>query len=114
MPPFDLPLAIEVLGATRLVSCPQAFASWSDDLLKATQLARTVRRPARHLVWLFVILALLIGWGAVIAEIAAERRDAEDAAIVRSQDRATLLQEHVGKTLQVAALASLHLGQSYL
>ena len=50
----------------------------------------------------------------MLAEIVAERRDAENAALVRSQDRATLLQEHVSKTLQVAALASLHLGQSYL
>lgn len=73
-----------------------------------------VRRPVRHLVWLFVTVALLIGWSAVLAEIAAERLDAENAAIMRSQDRATLLQQHVVKTLQVAALASLHLGQSYL
>ncbi|GGD85508.1 hypothetical protein GCM10011515_01470 [Tsuneonella deserti] len=78
------------------------------------QLTRSVQQPVRHLVWLFVIIALLIGWGAVLAEVAAERRDAEDAAIIRSQNRATLLHEHVVKTLQVAALASLHLGQSYL
>jgi signal transduction histidine kinase len=57
---------------------------------------------------------LLIGWGAVLAEVAGERRDAENAAVVRSQDRAALLHQHVVKTLQVAALTSLHLGQSYL
>jgi two-component system sensor kinase FixL len=61
-----------------------------------------------------VVLALLIGWVAVLSQVTAERREAEMSAITRSQDRATLLEEHVVKTLQVAQLASLNLGQTYL
>lgn len=47
-------------------------------------------------------------------QVKSERQDAEIAAITRAQDRATLLEQHVVKTLQVAALASLHLGHIYL
>lgn len=64
--------------------------------------------------WLFVLLILAIGWLFLIGQVNAEKDEVEAAAITHSQDRATLLEQHVVKTLQVASLTSLHLSTLYL
>lgn len=71
---------------------------------------RLRRWPIQRLVCPFVILVVLTGWIAIAILVRSEREAAESAAVNRAQDRATLLEQHVVKTLQVAALASSHLG----
>ncbi|WP_423140741.1 ATP-binding protein [Parablastomonas sp. CN1-191] len=83
-------------------------------LTEETKFSRSATWPTPRLVWPFIIVALVVGWVAVWAEIALERRDAENAAIKLSQDRATSLAQHVDKILQVAELTCLHLGTNYL
>ncbi|QDM41803.1 ATP-binding protein [Altererythrobacter sp. TH136] len=58
-------------------------------------------------------MILLLGWIALLTRVDSERESAESAAITRAKDRATLLEQHVVKTLQVASLASLHLGDMH-
>lgn len=75
---------------------------------------RLRRWPVQRLVWPFVVLVVLGGWIATYSEVRLERRDAEKAAISLAETRATLLEQHVVKTLQIASLASFHLGHIYL
>lgn len=75
---------------------------------------RSTSWPVRRLVWPFVLLLVVISWTSITLLVRSERSDALEAAITRSQDRATLLEQHVSKTLQFASLASLYLGRIYL
>lgn len=70
--------------------------------------------PIARLVWLFVLLILAVGWLFLLGQVDAERDEVEAAAITLSQDRATLLEQHVVMTLQVASLTSLRLSTLYL
>lgn len=72
------------------------------------------RVPIQHLVWPFVVLVVLTGWIAVTVLVMAERDEAERTAATRAQDRATVLEQHVVKKLQLTSLAGHHLGHLYL
>lgn len=81
------------------------------DELKRDSIAQ--RWPVRTALWLFVAILLAGGWAAVVRQVQLERTEAEKAAILQAQNRATALEQYVTRTLEAADLVTLHLGYKY-
>lgn len=76
--------------------------------------APSSRWSFQRLIGPLVLSILAAGWIGIYAQIRIEAKEAQAAALATARNRAMTLEQHVEKMLQVASLASLHLGESHL
>ncbi len=65
------------------------------------------------LIWLFALFVIAVSWAAPLQRLREDRNEIVAAAVRENQNRATLLEQYVARTLEAADIATLHIAERY-
>ena len=75
--------------------------------------ARAAGARTRLLIWLFALFVIAVSWAAPLQRLQEDRSEIVAAAVRENQNRATLLEQYVARTLEAADIATLHMAERY-